>query len=347
METQGFNITMENTKGDNLIFTEGSSQIGLGHIMRCIALYDELEARHLNPRLVIYGDEGVVEAIGNRKYEIDFWYDNWPNYVNAYQIAKPNCIIDSYIAEEKTYFDIQKHCRKALYIDDANRISYPKGIIVNPSLYGNKINYKNKSGQLVLAGPNYVILRKEFRCEFDRIAKDKIDDMIVIMGGSDIWNLTPELIRILKKSKYKNIRKHIVVGNGAANINAIKKLADESNTFLHKNLDARQLCNLISSSDYALTAAGQTTYELIAMQLPFSCVMVADNQRNNVAGLLDNRIINNYLDYTVAQDPRILEKYVIESIMEMNNVNTRNNQIRAMKKINLRRGVKRIVDALV
>ena len=338
---------MKIISADNFIFTEGSHQIGLGHLMRCIALYDEMEKRNLKPMLIIHGDESIEGIIGNRNYVIDNWYINWPAYVKNTNLGKPCCIIDSYLAEESTYHEIQKFCNKALFIDDTNRLSYPKGIIVNPSLYGDRIQYSTKEGQVYLAGIRYIILRKEFQDMFLRKVNDRPHDVLVIIGGSDICNLTPRIINILNRPQYNHLEKNIVIGNSHNNISEIERNASQcKKTKLYYNLDAGDLAQLMKNCDYALTAAGQTVYELIAMQLPFSCFKIIDNQDINIRGLFKYNIIDDYFDCCINND-KAVDKFIESSLLKFDSRLVREVQINEMKKTNIGKGVRHIIDALV
>lgn len=335
-------------KVNTYIFTEGGSKIGLGHLTRCVALYDELESRNIKAILVIYGDDSVKPVIGERKYILDNWHNDWSKYLNEDCNKKTNCIIDSYLASEKTYYEIQKYCRKALYIDDTNRINYPRGIIVNPSIYVNRSHDLLQQDRIRLTGIDYVILRKEFQTGFHREVRERIGDIIVILGGSDVRNLTPHIISVLGDEKYNRIIKHIVIGNAFNNIPELKQLSKAyQNVHLHINLNSNELYNLMAKSDFAVTAAGQTVYELIAMKLPFICIKVMNNQENNITGLIQHGIIEYYLDYDRITDSDSLKICLRENIEKFLPMAVRENQVNNMAKINIGKGARHIIDALV
>lgn len=335
-------------KVNAFIFTEGGTNAGLGHLTRCIALYDELESRDLNVMFVVSGDDTVRTVLRDRKFKLDYWYNNWPNYLHDDCKGKTDCIIDSYIASEKTYFDIQKHCRKALYIDDTNRIDYPRGIIVNPSIFGNQVFYHEQEGQVCLKGIDYIILRKEFQNDFQRIVREEINNILVILGGSDVKNLTPLIITALGDNKYQNINKHIVVGNAFTNIDELKKISEKySNVHLHINLTANELYQLMEKNDLAITAAGQTVYELLSMRLPFICIKIIENQENNIIGLLQYGMIEDYLDYCKITDRQSVYEYIANNLERYQPKAIRENRAKSMEQFNIGKGARHIIDALV
>jgi len=197
-------------------------------------------------------------------------------------------IIDSYEADLCVYETIGANCSVALYIDDYMRLEYPKGIVVNPSLHGGKMPYRKKSGVQYFGGTNYVIVRPEFQ-NVPRINRNNDRNRILItMGGSDILNLTPLILDSLSK-EVPSIQKYVVIGPGFVDTNEIEKAAD-ANTKLYHSLTASQMRGLMLQVDVAITAAGQTIYELMSCGVPMIPVKVAANQKWNVMGLLEHGI---------------------------------------------------------
>ncbi len=274
-----------------VIFTECGQKSGFGHITRCTALYDEVVSIGFKPLFVISSDTALGDVIKHRQYVIDNWYENWSKYLTG----NPYCIIDSYIAPKDLYESICAKSKKCLFIDDINRIAYPPGVIVNPSLDSQKIKYTKLPGQVYLLGIDYIILRKEFQLTYKRVVKNNVGDVLVTLGGSDILNLTPQILTLLDKPKYSHIQKHVVLGKGYDNFEDIKYRMSSSIAF-YRNIDAYEMQQLMTKCDLAITAAGQTIYELMATELPFVCVKVADNQENNIKGLLENHIIETYIN---------------------------------------------------
>ncbi|HML36321.1 MAG TPA: hypothetical protein PKA19_02710 [Bacillota bacterium] len=330
---------------DVCIFTEGGSKAGLGHITRCLALYDELERRGLNSLFIINAESTVGEVLGKRNYIIDRWIENWPDYFSEKNSFEKSCIVDSYLADEAVYSGIQRKSVKALFLDDTNRIDYPEGIIVNPSIFGRDETYVRKAGRQYLTGPNYVILRREFQQSDHRRVKNFPSDILIILGGSDVKGLTPEIIRALNKQEFDGLKKHVVIGKAFTNIKDIEGIAKAcQNIKLYYNLDAAQLYKLMRKCDLAVTAAGQTTNELIAARLPFLCIQIADNQKPNMEGLLFEGLIYDYIDSDTKKFNLIRFEELLRDLMEGK---ARKRIAAKMDKFDLSRGVKNIIDCLL
>lgn len=266
-----------------LIFTEGGSLMGLGHITRCISIYDEIVARNIEVEFIINGDQKIKNIIGNRKYKIENWLNK--KYLESLDLNNKYCIVDSYNANYSTYYFISKHSTKLLCIDDINRLTYPKSIVVNPSLYTKEHNYPEVNNIKYLLGKDYIILRKAFNDSISKAINQEVENILITLGGSDIRNLTPQILEVL--IKYPKIKKNVVVGNGFNNINEIKEFSDE-NTTLFFNLNENEMKDLMTKSDIAITAAGQTVYELIRVGIPFIPIQVINNQQYTTKGLIKN-----------------------------------------------------------
>ena len=118
-----------------LFLTEGEEKIGFGHITRCIALCEAFEEKDINPALLVNGDNSILDLLRYKNFQRFDWIKNKEQLLP--KIAQSDFIvIDSYLAEKSLYDKISEVTDgKMLMIDDYNRIDYPKGILVNPSIY--------------------------------------------------------------------------------------------------------------------------------------------------------------------------------------------------------------------
>ncbi|MBR8734769.1 hypothetical protein IX329_002384 [Fusobacterium necrophorum] len=285
-----------------VIFTEGGENIGFGHLTRCSALYDEIDKRKIEVVLVIFGKK-IEDLLGKRKSILVDWknLDFLGNFLNKTDYV----IIDSYLATLEIYDFCSKNTARCLYIDDTNRMNYPKGIILNPSLSGNiKYNIKNE----VLQGKDYIILRKEFRKEKIPHFEKEID-VLITLGGTDIRNLIPKLLDILKSI---NDKLKIVVITGKISED-IKKL-ETDHIKIFSNIEALEMRNLILKSNFIICGCGQSIYEMLALKAKFLPILIIDNQINNKEGLLKYQKGLKVVDW----DDINLEKYILNFLIDMN-----------------------------
>lgn len=260
------------------LLTEGSRDIGFGHITRCISIYQAFKKYNFKPLLIVNGDESIVN------YYDDIVIMDWLNESEKLFDIVGNSdiiIIDSYIAPKEVYDKFSTITKLLVSIDDNNRIEYPEGIIINGSINAPSINYTCNNG-VYLLGPEYVPLRNKFWGKIRKPIRKTLNSVMVTFGGEDSANLTPKLLRLLRKH-YPEFEKRIVIGSGFDNVDEINNLVDNK-TELYHNLNAAQMKQLMIESDIAISAGGQTIYELAKIGIPCIIISVAENQLNHVEG---------------------------------------------------------------
>lgn len=263
------------------IFTECLTFTGLGHLGRCTALAEILQESKRDAEIVLHTDgTGLGGQISvpiraldwkNLKMLFDFLNQENPQIV----------FVDSYLADIQVYETIHQKVRKLICIDDINRIQYPKNsIVLNPGLGGMYLDYDKEQNQ-IFTGIEYVLLRKPYREDFERLnVREKVESILITLGGSDQLNLVPKILEILTKIK-PEWGKEVVIGSSFQNIKEIESIMDK-NTKLHLRMSASEMRDLMLSIDLAVTAGGQTTYELAKCAVPMIIIETAENQKLNV-----------------------------------------------------------------
>ena len=212
-------------------------------------------------------------------------------------------VIDSYLAPLEIYNNISGIVKKAVYIDDFIRLAYPKGIIINGTVGAEEMGYSRDDDHEYFLGVDYIPLRKEF---WDVSAKQKhadIKNLLITFGGQDIKSLTfPVLTNLVHK--YPHLTYHVILGN---NGNQYKTdLFDSNNILFYRHLNSHQMIDVIKICDCAISAAGQTSYELNRLGLKSILIGVIDNQKYNLSGWKEKGYIFQQLWYN--------DKYLFDKI---------------------------------
>lgn len=263
-----------------LILTEAGGNIGLGHISRCTSIYQACLEKGITPEFIVHGPKHIESLLKDKRYRILDWINNKQVLFEALTDCDI-AFVDSYLADRQLYIDISKRVDRAVYFDDDLRIDYPKGVVLNGAISAEKLNYPVKEGVTYLLGTSYFPLKKEFSNIDEIKIRTKVKTVLITCGGSDIVNLTPKIQTLLNKD-YPDLHKKIVVTSLFSNIDEIKKVQDK-NTELLWDLNAANFRSAMLDSDIAISAGGQTLYELASTGLPTIAVCVAENQSNNVS----------------------------------------------------------------
>jgi spore coat polysaccharide biosynthesis predicted glycosyltransferase SpsG len=118
---------------------------------------------------------------------------------------------------------------------------------------------------------------------------------MVTFGGDDAKNMTPKILKFLCNN-YPNLKKNIIIGKAFKNIDKIKKESDK-NTKLIYYPNAEEIKEIMLESDMAISAGGQTLYELARVGVPTVGVCIADNQLGSIkewekSSFLEYAVIN-------------------------------------------------------
>ncbi len=322
------------------ILTEGSKKIGFGHIMRCMSLYEAFEDRGIIPELLINGDNAVSELLKNKNKRMLNWLDNKGEALGLIK-GSDIVIIDSYLASKNFYKAASTAAKKIVYIDDIKRIDYPAGIVLNGSICAEDIAYPNTNDVTYLLGARYALLRRIFQGPFRKVVNKDVKNAVIIFGGSDVRKMVPRILRFLRKKKY-GFTRNVVIGRGFENIKEIEGLKDERTNLIYYP-DDNKIRKVMLKSDIAISAGGQTLYELARVGIPTIAIAVAENQLNNIRGF----VRSGFVEYIGSWNDNALFGKLSKAVELVNNYRERVTRYNIGKRLVDGQGTKRIVSALL
>ncbi|HLD89001.1 MAG TPA: UDP-2,4-diacetamido-2,4,6-trideoxy-beta-L-altropyranose hydrolase [Candidatus Nanoarchaeia archaeon] len=255
-----------------------SRKIGVGHLMRCLALAEKINAESIfllqktSPEII-----GLIKSKGFGIVEINF--NNEIEELNKIKklvaVEKPfTLIIDLYNRSQDYFNELRKIPSKLVVIDDFAGIRLDADIIISNNFFANNLNYNNFRGNILL-GPKYAFLRKEFEnFEERKITKD-VKNLLIMFGGADNKNLTTKTLKILRNNGRNKI---VVVGKIFSKIAELKKELKHHKKF-ELYVDAINISELMKKSDIAISAAGTTMFELAATGTPTLAVAQVEHQK--------------------------------------------------------------------
>ena len=295
-----------------VILTEGGANKGFGHIARCTSIYQAFEQYNVRPKFIINGDESVKSILQG----IDFEIKDWLNDLSI--ISESDIVIaDSYLAGMKTYNNINAKSNLTVYIDDNNRLKYPGGIMVNGTLDISNMNYPKRDDVKYLVGNEFIPLRKDFWNVPKIKINDSIKSILITLGGNDLRNLTPQILDLLNNT-YPKINKKIIISNSFHNISEIEKLKNDS-VELFFSPSSSEIVDIILSVDLAISASGQTLYELACVGVPTIAIGIIDNQKNNI----QNWIKQGFIEYAGCWNEKNLCNNILDKIEYLQDKNIR------------------------
>ncbi len=290
---------------------DASAQVGIGHVMRCLALADVLRAQGVEVHFVCRALAGhrmdlirewgfsvlPLRAPGSGEMVTDprtkhaGWLEvNWSidcdETIAALQTVGPVdwLIVDSYALDKAWEQTVGKNVRHVLVIDDLADRAHACDVLLDQNFYHDPHvryqDYLSRSSRL-LAGPQYALLRQEFAALRATLGKrtNELKRVLVFMGGADPTNETAKVLEAFEHPALADLEVDIVIGASNPHRASIQeRCAVRSKWRVHSHV--REFHRLMSDADLAIGAAGSAAWERCVLGLPSIMLAVADNQRH-------------------------------------------------------------------
>ena len=258
----------------NILFRcDGSIEIGLGHVVRCLALANELKVTHgckifFAMRESELGIKRVKELY--TVYQTDekiFDYKEWViDCINKTEAQIFIMDMRDLLTREELKHIKKKTGIKVVTIDDPEDKRLESDLAFYPPIPQiEKMNWLGFDGKLCV-GWDYVILRKEFAITYPK-PKNRIPHILVTMGGTDEKNLTSFVIQVLDELDEK-FKVAIITGSGYQFTNELKNILKFVKYRYELFQDPHKIAEIMSSVDLAIISFGVTAYELASLNIP-------------------------------------------------------------------------------
>ena len=266
-----------------LIRTDGSSQIGLGHLVRCSAL----------------------ALILKHEFEIIFYCREIPDYIlSELEVSGFGCrkieneceflgqLTDNIVAVLDGYhFDIeyQKKVKatgaKLVCIDDMHDKEFVADMIINHAPGITPQDYRAQPYTQFALGLEYALLRPYFLEQAKKQRTiEKIETVLICFGGSDYKNLIQRTLQVvLEFPQFKTII--VVTGSSYKSTVSFKKLITSDTRIDYRHaLNEQQILETMLMSDLAIVPASGILFEVLAV----GCIAISGSYIDNQNLIYEN-----------------------------------------------------------
>jgi len=258
---------------NNLILFHADSRpsAGMGHVMRCMALAGELN----RPAGFLGQPNETVQRLVKQAGFLFFpLQDEKGLYDQVINLSPAAVVVDSYGINGEELEPVKREIPLLIVIDDLNDRYLPADLLINGNITACSLGYI--PDKKLLLGPEYVLLREEFRNCLPKKIVERARKLMVTIGGSDPLDLMPLVLNALSGL---NLHIKAVIGPHFKSRERLESIAkrQKSNGSLEL-VENSDMANLMRWADLAVSAGGSTLYELCATGTPTIVLAVADNQ---------------------------------------------------------------------
>jgi len=281
---------------------DSSIKMGVGHVMRCLTLADELDSQNHQITFICRNLTGnQIVLIKQKKYKVitipivrNFTTDNiyldWLGATQEYDaeqtisVLPKNVdllIVDSYALDEVWHQRLRKFTEKIIVIDDLADRSFDCDTLINQNLGAQIKNYKGKvpNDCKLLLGCDYALLRSEFQNLREAALKKRkntteVKNILISLGGIDAQNRTYDILKEIPD----NLHIVVILGGGSPYNEMIKKYTKNKEN-IKVVVDANNISELMFNADISIGAGGSTSWERCCLGLPTLLYVMAENQR--------------------------------------------------------------------
>ncbi|MGL2731384.1 CMP-N-acetylneuraminic acid synthetase [Helicobacter pylori] len=219
---------------------------GLGHVRRCEKILSFIEKLGVKASLYLHKQDNInafLEGVGGNDF----------------------LIADSYCLNSKDFYLLKEKAKSLMVIEDEEHAKgfYPKNTkIMNFTLNALK-HYNHASKDHYLGVGFYPV---DARFVYERPINTENKEVLITLGGSE-QKILKEIVKILEN---KNVNLHIISPYTPKN--------PPKNTHYYSPLNPLEFSSLMRFCACAISAAGQTLYELALSQTPSLILPIASNQ---------------------------------------------------------------------
>lgn len=294
---------------------DASTEIGTGHVMRCLTLADALTRVGADCHFICRNHIGnmndyirqrgypVYELISSDAIPVDaskaeLQHEHWlqvpwaDDAAQSYDVMQREricadwLVLDHYALDARWQREMKPTFERLMVIDDLADRQHVADLLLDQNLGRAAADYDGLVPEscIRLMGPRYAMLRPEFAqwrsYSLKRRQNPELKHILVTMGGVDKDNITGQILNALAGVELpSDMRITVVMGAKALWSQSICKQAERMSVPARVLTGVTNMAQTMAEADFAFGAAGTTTWERCSLGLPSLLFVLAENQR--------------------------------------------------------------------
>jgi len=262
-----------------MLLTEGGPGIGLGHLMRCIAIAESARGTGMRPLFFVNKNTAVSQILDDRRFRFKEIRNPFIRRVPRVfgKIQDAPVLIDSKKDVSCLIGRLQKQGCTVTLLDNVTRARLAADNVIYPMAHyiPRELSWKKAKG-LVRHGERYFPLRREFSSCKPAIRKRYI---LITMGGADFNNITRTVLESLE-GRVGQEPIVVCIGKAFKHKAWLERYRRVERNTIRIVREPKNFARLLSGARLVITAFGVTIYEAAYYRVPvFVIYNYPDDQR--------------------------------------------------------------------
>ena len=279
---------------------DANASMGIGHLMRCLALAQELVQHDIQVAFFVntvtaklcqsrkdwIGELIVLPDSITKNDELDWLQKN--NDLSDFD----GILLDGYqfdLNYQKSIKSLLEPESRCLIMFDDNNDSgeLAADMIINGASHAMQLNYQQTTSNAQLClGDKFRVLRNEFtQNPLANTSFDERTDLTIMMGGSDTLDITLAFLINLEKVLDTELSINVITGAAYQKLEQLTDFIKTSSLKIKHLHNCQQVAKTFSKSKLVVSAAGSSQFEVLACGAASILVIVAENQAGSVIEL--------------------------------------------------------------
>jgi UDP-2,4-diacetamido-2,4,6-trideoxy-beta-L-altropyranose hydrolase len=295
---------MEQFNKNLIIRANAGTQMGSGHIMRCLALAQAWKDAGGDVTFITACEgDGLFQRLQNEKFDVTRLSNSYPDINDwdtmrhiLHEFPGAPVLLDGYDFDDVYQLKIKNTGCPLIVIDDMARLKhYYADIVLNNNYQSEKLHYSCEPYTGLLLGIQYTLLRREFLVwqKWQRDIPDIAHRLLVTLGGGDHENYSLQIMNALQKLTMPDFEVNIVIGASNPHTASLERDRKNSRIPIRLIYDSRNMPELMAHSDIAIIAGGITLWELLFM----GCTIISFDRNAYQEEIIRRMGMDNLLYY--------------------------------------------------
>lgn len=266
---------------------DGNKDIGMGHLMRCICIAENL-VQSGNEVIFIVSPDSDTQIIAQHNLRVIQMKSAGPLGWNLQELTETIgryhvnvLIVDSYRTTRSDFAELRTHT-KVIYLDDLYTFDAKVDVVINCNIDSKAEPYErsNIMDRKVYTGVDYFPLRKEFDGYKNGSIRREVSTVLITTGSTDPFHCTAQIVEALPVTRYPNVMFVILLGKyyPGAYVDKLKLYCTRYKNVIFAPWGGN-IAKLISESDILISSGSSTVLEALSLGVPCITFQFAENHK--------------------------------------------------------------------